>query len=111
MSLSKSMNASERLIFERWVPLGFEKMDRRCRCQVQTEMSVSMCTCFMGTIFVNLPTGATSNGDQNDAYTRVSLKPFYSKVAVFRLDLAVDSDGSNDLIWIRPKRSLHHIET
>jgi len=64
MSLSKSMNASERLIFERWVPLGFEKMDRRCRCQVQT-------------------TGATSNGDQNDAYTGVSLKPFTARLRFF----------------------------
>lgn len=60
---------------------------------------------------MNLPTGTTSNGDEYDANTRIIMEPFDGETATLWLNLAIDTDGLDDLIWIRPQRSLYHIET
>ena len=105
------MDASKCLVFERRVPLRLEEVDCRRRGQVQTRILVSMYSCLVEIIFVDLPAGTTPYCDEYDTYARVVVEPFNSDAAVLGLYFAIDSDGLDGFIWITTKRSLYHIET
>ena len=105
------MDASKCLIFKRRIPLRFEKVDcRRCG-QVKADTLVRMSSFLASIVFVNLPTGATRNGDEYDTYARAVMEPFDGETAVLWLNLAINSDVLDGLIWIRLQRSLYHIQT
>jgi hypothetical protein len=62
-------------------------------------------------VFSNLPSRTARDGDEYDTYTRVVIEPFDGETAVLWLNLAINPDGLDDLIWIALQRSLYHIET
>jgi hypothetical protein len=86
------MDSSKCLVFERWVPLGFEKVHSRSRCQVQTEAFVSKSEELAAMFWSNLPTSTTSDRDQYDTYARVAMELLYGVAAVLWLYFAINAD-------------------
>jgi hypothetical protein len=55
-------------------------------------MFVSMPYSLASVVFLNLPTSATSDGNQYNSYTRIVMEPLYSETPILRLYLAIDAD-------------------